>query len=50
MIEMIPKTPFVIGNIISIIPLMVYITYFDKNDDRHWLGMFGVKLIKFLRK
>jgi hypothetical protein len=49
-IEQVPRLPIIIGNFISIIPLMLYITFFDKKDDGHWLGWIGQLLIKGLRR
>ena len=46
----IPKVPFLIGNMLSMLPLIIYIAYYDKKDDGHWLGIFGIKVIKLLRK
>jgi len=32
-----------IGNMIAIIPLLIYLALFDKKEDGAWLGIFGKK-------
>ena len=48
--DFMPRIPTIIGTIFSMLPLMIYIAYYDKKDDGHWLGIFGIKVIKLLRK
>lgn len=45
-----PSLPIVVANLISMIPLLLYIAFFDKKDDGHWLGWIGQVLIKGLRR
>ena len=44
------KASTIIGMIFSMLPLILYIAYFDKKDDGHWLGWFGTGIVKLLRK
>lgn len=36
-------------NLISMLPLLVYISYFDRSDDGAWLGRVGYYIIKLFR-
>lgn len=35
--------------VISILPTLVYIAFFDKSDDGAWTGLLGYHIIKLLR-
>jgi len=37
-------------NLFSMLPLIIYISYFDKKDNGAWLGPVGGLIIKFLRR
>jgi len=39
----------IIGTFISVVPLLIYISFFDKEDDGAWMGHMGFLIIQFMR-
>ena len=50
MIEQVIKLPTILATFGSMIPLMIYIAFFDRKDYGHWLGPLGRLIIKNLRR
>ena len=50
MIQQTIELPPIIATFISMIPLIIYIAFFDKKDKGYWLGPLGRLIIKNLRR